>query len=117
MGHQLAPAPSPGPGAYAEKPETFAEEVARAFGGANARRSTENRPRSTRAGVPLSAFGPVDPEKKKPFLNAAARFGDDSTFVPGPGAYVIPPLAADPSTTPAAASAPCFSFAAQVAWP
>jgi hypothetical protein len=29
----------------------------------------------------------VDPEKKKPFLNAAARFGDDSTFVPGPGAY------------------------------
>ena len=91
MGHQLAPAPSPGPGAYAEKPETFAEEVARAFGGANARRSTENRPRSTRAGVPLSAFGPVDPEKKKPFLNAAARFGDDSTFVPGPGAYPTRP--------------------------
>ena len=87
MGYQLAPAPSPGPGAYAEKPETFAEEVSRALGVATARRSTENRPRSTRAGVPLSAFGPADPEKKKPFLRAAARFGDERTFVPGPGAY------------------------------
>ena len=44
-------------------------------------------PRSTPGGVPLSAFGPASSETKKPFLFAAARFGSDSTFVPGPGAY------------------------------
>ena len=87
MGHQLASAPSPGPGAYAEKPETFSEEVSKALGGAKAKRSAAERPRSTRGGVPLSAFGPASSETKKPFLFAAARFGSDSTFVPGPGAY------------------------------
>ena len=87
MGHQLASAPSPGPGAYAEKPETFSEEVSKALGGAKAKRSAAERPRSTPGGVPLSAFGPASSETKKPFLFAAAPFGSDSTFVPGPGAY------------------------------
>ena len=61
--------------------------MSKALGGAKAKRSAAERPRSTRGGVPLSAFGPASSGTKKPFLFAAARFGSDSTFVPGPGAY------------------------------